>query len=102
MDDKAYYVPVGNSTEVGLLKFLQDAEIPIHDLIKLKLGRTEAVIPFSTIRKRTITAVRHPERDDCIRIYIKGAPEFIAPKCTRTFEVDGRIVPMNDEQLNYI
>jgi hypothetical protein len=34
MDDKAYYVPVGNSTEVGLLKFLQDAEIPIHDLIK--------------------------------------------------------------------
>jgi magnesium-transporting ATPase (P-type) len=62
----------------------------------------EAVIPFSTIRKRTITAVRHPEREDTIRIYIKGAPELITPKCTRTFEVDGRIVPMNDEQLNYI
>lgn len=34
MDDKAYYVPVGNGTEVGLIKFLQDAEIPVHDQIK--------------------------------------------------------------------
>jgi len=38
MDDKAYYVPVGNGTEVGLIKFLQDAEIPVHDNIKEKLG----------------------------------------------------------------
>jgi hypothetical protein len=29
MDDTTY-VPVGNGTEVGLLKFLQDADIPIH------------------------------------------------------------------------
>jgi hypothetical protein len=39
MDDKAFYVPVGNPTEVGFLKFLQDAEIPIHDDIKQKIGR---------------------------------------------------------------
>jgi magnesium-transporting ATPase (P-type) len=32
MDDTTY-VPVGNSTEVSLLKFLQDAEIPVHLLI---------------------------------------------------------------------
>lgn len=29
MDDTSY-VPVGNPTEVGLLKFLQDADVPVH------------------------------------------------------------------------
>jgi len=32
--DEVSYVPVGNSTEVGLLKFLQDADIPVHLLIQ--------------------------------------------------------------------
>lgn len=31
--DATTYVPVGNPTEVGLLKFLQDADIPVHLLI---------------------------------------------------------------------
>ena len=31
--DEINYVPVGNGTEVSLLKFLQDAEIPVHLLI---------------------------------------------------------------------
>jgi len=102
MDDQAYYVPVGNGTEVGLIKFLQDAEIPVHDLIKKKLGRVEAVIPFSTIRKRSIIAIRHPEHEELVRIYIKGAPELIVSKCTRTFDVDGKVIPMQDSQTNYI
>jgi P-type Ca2+ transporter type 2B len=52
MDDKGYYVPVGNGTEVGLIKFLQDAEIPVHEGIKRPFGRIETEIPFSTLRKR--------------------------------------------------
>jgi magnesium-transporting ATPase (P-type) len=32
--DATTYVPVGDATEVGLLKFLQDADIPIHLLIQ--------------------------------------------------------------------
>jgi len=31
--DQTVYKPVGNSTEVAFLKFLQDAEIPVHLLI---------------------------------------------------------------------
>ena len=45
MDD-TIYVPVGNATEVSLLKFLQDAEIPVHLLIQRKLGRIRAHSPF--------------------------------------------------------
>ncbi len=38
MNDKAMYIPVGNGTEVGLIMFLQDAEVPVHEIIKRKLG----------------------------------------------------------------
>jgi len=31
--DATTYVPVGNGTEVGLLKLLQDADFPVHLLI---------------------------------------------------------------------
>jgi P-type Ca2+ transporter type 2C len=102
MDDGAMYVPVGSGTETGFIQFLQDAEIPVHEMITKKLGRIEAVIPFSPNRKRSITAVRHPDREDLVRIYIKGAPELLVPKCQRTFYLDGRIVPLQDEQMNYI
>jgi len=71
-------------------------------LIKKKIGQIEAVIPFSTIRKRSITAVRHPDIEDVIRIYIKGAPELLVHKCTRTYDVDGKTIPMSNEQLNYV
>jgi magnesium-transporting ATPase (P-type) len=97
MDDKAFYVPVGQGTEVGLIKFLQDAEVPVQDMITKKYGKIEAVIPFSSIRKRSITAVRHPDRDDIVRVYIKGAPEFISHNCSRTYDVDGRCVSMSYE-----
>lgn len=39
------YVPVGDGTEVGLLKFLQDADVPIHTLIKDRFERVVAVVP---------------------------------------------------------
>lgn len=35
--DHSHYIPVGNATEVGLLKFLQDADIPVHLMINQKL-----------------------------------------------------------------
>ena len=40
--------------------------------------------------------------DDIVRVYVKGAPEYIVHKCTRTFGVDGNKIPMSDDQLNYI
>ena len=34
-------------------------------------------------------AVRHPEMEGVVRVYVKGAPEYILDNCTRTFQVDG-------------
>jgi magnesium-transporting ATPase (P-type) len=102
MDDKAFYNPVGNGTEVGFLRFLQDAEIPVHDIIKKKYGKIEAVVPFSSSRKRSVTAINHPDNEGLVRVFVKGAPEIVVAKCTRTFDIDGKQIPLLDGQINYI
>jgi magnesium-transporting ATPase (P-type) len=56
------YVPTGNATEVGLLNFLQDADIPIHYLIQRKAGRIRAVLPFNSDNKLSAVAIEHPDR----------------------------------------
>jgi magnesium-transporting ATPase (P-type) len=74
MDD-AVYKPVGNGTEVGLLKFLQDADISIHILINKKHGKILMTSPHSPETKRSAVAILNPDRPDTVTIYIKGAPE---------------------------
>jgi hypothetical protein len=74
MDD-VIYAPVGNGTEVGLLKFLQDADIPIHILINKKFGNILMRSPHSPENKRSAVALKSPDRPDTVTIYIKGAPE---------------------------
>jgi len=81
---------------------LQDADVEVQHIIKEKVGRIEASIPFSTVTKRSITAVRLLERPDIVRVFLKGAPELVVPKCIRTFEVDGKIKNMHDDEMNYI
>ena len=68
-----------------MIRFLQDAEVPVHEEIRRKIGNIETVIPLSPIRKRQVIAVKHPEMDGVVRVYVKGAPEYIIDKCTRTF-----------------
>jgi magnesium-transporting ATPase (P-type) len=46
--------------------------------------------------------MRHPLYQDLIRVYVKGAPEMIVGKCTKTFDVDGRTTAMSPEQYNYV
>jgi len=79
--DATTYVPVGDATEVGLLKFLQDADIPIHLLIQQKLGRIKNTSPFNSIKKRSACAIEHPTQPNKVVVYIKGAPEVIIDMC---------------------
>jgi Ca2+-transporting ATPase len=46
--------------------------------------------------------MRHPLYQDLIRVYVKGAPEMIVGKCTKTYDVDGRTAAMSPDQYNYI
>jgi magnesium-transporting ATPase (P-type) len=44
----------------------------------------------------------HLPDSNTVRVYVKGAPEFIVSKCTRTFSIEGEKEPMSEEQLSYI
>lgn len=87
--DQDEYFPVGNSTEVAFLKFLQDAEIPIHRLIKKKFGKIRAFSPHSSESKRSAVALECPEDPEKIVIYIKGAPEVVMDVCTHQLKHEG-------------
>jgi len=82
MTDNSFYLPIGNGTEVSLIKWLQDAEIPVHEVMAQKEGRVLAQVPFDSKMKRSIIAVQHPYLSDTVRIYVKGAPEIVLQNCT--------------------
>ena len=62
------YKSVGDGTEVGLLNFLQDADIPIHLLINKKHGKILMRSPFSPENKRSAVAVDSPDRPGMVSI----------------------------------
>ena len=94
MDDKDY-VPIGNGTEVGLLRFLQDADVPIHLEIMQKLGHIVAVSPFTSNKKRSAIAIRNKENN--IEIHVKGAPETMLSICRNKYTEEG-VQPMSEDQ----
>lgn len=97
--DQTIYKPVGNSTEVSLLRFLQDAEIPVHLLIQKKLGgNILAVCPFSSISKRSVTVVRCPDEPSLVTVYMKGAPEVVINHCTRQL-INGQEDILDDNSI---
>lgn len=87
--DATTYVPVGNATEVALLRFLQDAEVPVHLLIQKKLGKIRATCPFSPESKRSAVALECPDRPGEVFVYVKGAPEVVVGLCDRQLARDG-------------
>lgn len=76
------YDPVGNPTEIAFIKFLQDANIPVHLHIKQKVGRIKMISPFNSMKQRSATAMINPSRPDTVSIYLKGAPEVVLGLCT--------------------
>lgn len=76
------FVPVGDGTEVGLLKFLQNADIPIHTEInrRFDVNRVIAHVPMrSSSAGLFYTACAVDEGDGFINIHIKGAPDALLP-----------------------
>jgi len=103
MGDEATYVPVGQGTEVAMLTFLQDNEQPVHQLVKdRKLGRVLFTFPHSSVRARMTTVVELPEDPETVRIVVKGAPEILINKCSRTFTSEGSIDALEEGEKEII
>jgi magnesium-transporting ATPase (P-type) len=106
MTKNSFYLPVGQGTEVSLIKWLQDAEIPIHEKMAQKDGRVLAHVPFDSNLKKSIIVIEHPELEQTVRIFVKGAPEVVIESCQFEFETQrgGRVQkqPMNDYRKDEI
>ena len=98
MTENSFYVPVGNGTEVSLLKWLQAAEIPVHEIMATKEGRVLAQVPFDSKLKRSIVAVQHPGMTETVRIYVKGAPEIVIDHCKSHYDSQGNKVPLSENE----
>jgi len=79
MSEGGYYEPVGNGTEVAMLRFLQENEISVQDLLtdRQRVSEHECSLPFNSIRKRQTTVIRSYKGCDKVRIVVKGAPEVV-------------------------
>ena len=93
------YKSVGDGTEVGLLNFLQDADIPIHLLINKKHGKILMRSPFSPENKRSAVAVDSPDRPGMVSIYVKGAPELLLKICAKALGPENPIELGRDELM---
>jgi magnesium-transporting ATPase (P-type) len=93
MDENAFYVPVGNGTEVSLLRWLQGAEIPVHTIIKTKeTAALKAQLAFNPAEKISVVAVQF---DDKVRVYLKGCPEEVIKYCHHKFLPNGELSDFN-------
>lgn len=94
------FVPVGDNTEVGLLKFLQNADIPIHTEI---LRRYDSNIVIASVPLRTksagmfYTACAVNEGDGMVSIHIKGAPAAILPLASHICGEAGQAYVLDDD-----
>ena len=96
--EDSFYVPVGNGTEVSLLKWLQKADLPVHKLIAIK--ETEAFktqLEFNSELKYSMVAIEHQEG---VRVYAKGAPEIVIGHCHKKFDEHGDNVDFDEDERN--
>ena len=92
------YVPVGDGTEVALLRFLQDADVPVHRAVASKLDRIRAVSPFSPEKKRSAVALTLEDRPQRVAVYVKGAPEVVVNLCRLSLSPQGNDTLGTDER----
>ena len=97
-----FYEPMGNCTEQGLIRYLQNVGVPAHDVIRLKDDRILQTIPFNSRRKRACTAVQLPGTSNVIRVFLKGAPEIVIEHCASFFEKDGRVEELTAQKKKEI
>jgi len=102
MTENAFYEPVGNGTEVSMLKWLQKCEIPVHEIMASREGRILCHVPFSSMKKRSLIAVRHPVVEDLVRVYVKGTPEIVLNNCNYQLDVTGSTIRFDQDAHTYV
>ncbi len=74
-----------------MLRFLQQNNVPIHELFitKQRDSEHECSIPFGPVRKRQVEVIRPYKGCEYVRVVVKGAPEYVMKHCTQILGSDG-------------
>ena len=99
---EGFYEPMGNCTEQGLIRYLQNVSVPVQDVIRLKEERILQTIPFNSRRKRACTAVQVPGQNGTVRVFLTGAPEIVIEHCTSYIDQEGHTVALSAEKREQI
>jgi Ca2+-transporting ATPase len=93
----------GNVTEQGVIKFFMYV-MGGQGCIDFKNSLTEenilCIVPFTSKSKKGTIVVRNPAlagSDQEVRVYCKGAPDFLFEQTTQIVTPDGSIANINDE-----
>lgn len=96
-EDEDVYVPKGNVTEQGIIKYFVEAT-SAHDCVNKKADLSEdkiqCIIPFTSKRKMGSVVVKVADKigtDKEIRVYTKGAPDMLLERCTYATTSDGTV-----------
>ena len=100
-DVEVKYEPKGQAIEVGLVQFMIENEEDVPNMfIQRNQGAVKVLqLPFDQNYKRKVV-VRHVEGDsELVRVYVKGAPEYVIPICTQT--LDYQVQPIEFTENHY-
>jgi len=86
-EEKLEYVPQGQELEVAMMKFLIDNDIPAYDMLKSRNLHAHKIlnIPFSSQEKMMVVVREVVNDPNYVRVYVKGAPEYILPLCDTVY-----------------
>jgi len=102
IDDKNMrYMPEGQPIEVGLVKFLFDNDLDVPQMLINRNLRTPKVhqLPFSQFHKRKVVIRKVDSVEDIVRVYIKGAPEYVIPFCNKTLDYTAEVKDFDDNDV---
>ncbi|KAJ3452498.1 cation transporting atpase [Anaeramoeba flamelloides] len=99
VNEKGIIEEVGNRTECGLLRMIENLE---HDYKQIRVDSEEKVkktFNFDNAKKRMSTIVKKKEG---YRVYNKGAPEIVLQLCNRIMDNNGNTTELDEEGKNEI
>lgn len=101
VNDESKYEATGNGTECGMINLLQECDFDVNKEFMKKEGKVLTFIPHNSYEKRSIAVALLPN-EQTVRVFVKGAPEILAQKCSKTYNTDNKVVFLNEDELNYI
>jgi calcium-translocating P-type ATPase len=88
---------IGNKTEGALIMMIQSWGFPYEEVLESSFNpEKDRVFSFNSAKKRS-TAIVH-QKDGSVRLYCKGASEWILKDCTHHTDRNGAVVALTEEK----